>query len=1200
MADSNLKNYLGRLKSMLAAHTTGEWTDCQLLERYAHQRDEAAFASLVRRHSSLVLGVSRRVLHHDQDAEDVFQATFLILARKAASLRWRESIAGWLYRVAYRLALRTRAKAIRQRTQQRTAGIASATKPSTIEESLELLAALDQELHYLADKFRDPLLLCYLEGKTRDQAAQHLGLSLRTLERRLQQGLKLLRARLSKRGVELPLALLTAGLSQQAASACVSAAKVAATVEAAVQLGSRAATTGSAISAKVAALAEGGLKDMTVATMKTRVVVLLAASLLFAGVGALGNYMLATKPAEPEPAAQERTTRPQQAEIWPEGALVKGRVVDSRGVAVPNAEILLLGEEAIIVNADRRNWFAMRDEKERPNPPSTRTNQKGEFRIERKKGTADRLAVIAEDPLFWVVARKSLPQGDNIEIKLPVSGRLAIKCDLPGKAPKQPVEIESRTLQGMGWSKDILRFHFGSYSVANPGEAVFEHLPPGEYVAERFQKTPTGKNSVLNTNCDRQLAKVASNQRAAIRFDRKVGRPLTGRVRGLENVKLRYAFVNIMYFGPEEQLGPNERSRTGTFFDVIPIQSDGRFTTDPIPPGDYQLFLTAVRASTPEQSSQSSDFDGQLQFKVPERGEMPKIEVTAKPVAEKHRRPSKDPRIRVVDESGKPVPTPQAMFHTAAAGDTQWIEGGSGVVYVRFAHMLREGNALEVLVRAEGYASSVARFEGEERNKLQRGEAVITMRRGQKVELRFRLPEGMTWPKGVLPEVYFDDLEERVRIMRQSSNRKSGDIPDFNMLNIRENGAGRFEVRLTPDTPPFHVAIHAPGFLQFFEAGRFTLANVKQGVLEIDVPRPANLDIRFDPGRDNPGEVPFKSVWFQVLWQIQGDSYLQVATDASASVKHQLKLTGLSPGTYLVNVGTQPKPESKPLAGTEVNPGSFHDQKKLVIEAGKSQRVDFHYTPFDPDAFRGQRTAVLRIRLPDGTPAANRELKVEYQGNHYGRQLVFAGRIPESGEVALKNLTDRVASLCPNRLAYAVTVDGESVGSFGFTKDGPTQEFEFHLAPRAGDPAPDIVLRNVATGKSLELRSLRGRIICLEFWATWCGPCQPAMAKLNELCAERSSTWKDRVVLVPVSIDATAERVQRHVSRRSWDGLDHFWVGDTMGAGFDAAAVRAFGIFAVPQAILIGADGRIVWRGHPLNSTGGQDLKSRIESGLAK
>lgn len=1200
MAGRRLEDFLRHLKPLLAVPTTGEWSDDQLLERYASQGDEVAFASLVRRHSSLVLGVGRRVLHHDQDAEDVFQATFLLLARKAASSRWRKSIAGWLYCVAYRLARRSRAKIIRQRALERAAGIASGTKSRTFEDGRELLAMLDEELHSLSGPCREPLLLCYLEGKTRDQAAHQLGWSVRTLERRLQQGLKLLRARLSKRGVELPAALLAAGLSQQAASACVSAATVAATVEAAMRFGSSAVTAGGAISAQVAALTEGELKAMSVAIVKTRVVMLLAASVVLLGVGALGHRMLATKPVEGNQTAEEKTTSAPPVTVWPEGATVKGRVVDPQGVAVSNAEVLLLGEESILVDAERRTWFVSQGEKDHPAPPSTRTNQKGEFRIERKKGTADRLVVIANDPLMWVVPRKSLARGDDVEIRLPVSGSLAINCDLPGKAAKQPVEIESRTLEGMGWSNDVLRFHFSSFSVANPGETVFEHLPPGQYAVDRYQQTPTGKNKVLGTDSDRQLAKVEPSQRATIRFDRKVGRPLKGRVRGLENIDLRYAHVTIMYAGPEEQVEANgRRSRRMTAFDVIPTKADGRFTTDPIPPGDYYLYLDAVRTSTPEH--QSSDFGGQLQFTVPERGDMPKVEVVAKPVAEKDRLRSsnKDYRVRIVDDVGKPVPILQAMIHTADAG-YRWIDGGRGVAFLNDPSMFRNAEALDVLVRADGCASSLLHIEGEQRDKVRQGETTITMRRGQKVELRFRLAEGLTWPKGALPETYFKEFEERVQMMRQPVNRRPGMDEDFNLLNLRAIGAGRFEVRLAHDTPPFHVAIHVPGFLQNFEAGPFTLADAKQGVLKIDIPPPASLNIRFNPGSDNPDEVSFKGVAFQVMRHLHGRTYLQVATDEAPSVRHGLKLTDLSPGTYLVNVRTQPKSERKQAAGTEINLGSYHDQKELVLEAGKAERVDFRYAPFDPNAFRGQRTAVLCIRLQDGAPATDREVTVKYQGGHYGQQVVFAGRLPKSGEITLKGLTDRVASFCPKQLAYAVTVDRQSVGHFGFTKDEPTQEFEFHLAPGVGDLAPDVVLRNVATDKSIQLSSLRGKVVCLEFWATWCGPCQPAMAKLNRLSAEHSSIWKDRVALLPVSIDAAVDRVRPHVLRRGWNRLDHFWTGDRTAGDFDAPAARAFVVSGVPEAILIGPDGRILWRGHPLDKSGEQDLRSRIESELAK
>src|ERR1700687_1520939 len=138
MAGARLEDILRHCKRLLASPATDEWTDCQLLERFTSQRDEVAFASLVRRHGPLVLGVGRRVLHHDQDAEDVFQATFLILARKAPSGGWQKSLAGWLYCVAYRLATRTRTKILRQRERQKEAGTVSAMKATTIEDRPEL------------------------------------------------------------------------------------------------------------------------------------------------------------------------------------------------------------------------------------------------------------------------------------------------------------------------------------------------------------------------------------------------------------------------------------------------------------------------------------------------------------------------------------------------------------------------------------------------------------------------------------------------------------------------------------------------------------------------------------------------------------------------------------------------------------------------------------------------------------------------------------------------------------------------------------------------------------------------------------------------------------------------------------------------------------------------------------------------------
>ena len=514
------------------------------------------------------------------------------------------------------------------------------------------------------------------------------------------------------------------------------------------------------------------------------------------------------EPSATQAAADAKDAAPTATLVWPEGATIAGRVLDHRGMPIANAEVLLLGNERIIVDADRRNWFV--PERDEPTPPSVRTDKNGAFAIARRQGTADRLAVIAEDPLFWVVSRKSLKQADHVDITLPQAGSLAIQADFPSKPPKLPVMIELKTFDGLDWDTDSLRFHMSSFSLANPGETVFEHLPPGQYSVQRFEETKTDRNTVTISGADRRLIKIESAKRAIVRLERRIGQPLSGRVRGLEDVELRYAHLTISSIGPEEVVGKDgRRGRLYSAFDVIPITPEGRFTTDPIAPGKYSANLFAVLASTPQLSSQSSDFSGGLSFTVPEKGDMPRVEIVAKANRPPDLSKVTDLRLRVVDEDGKPLSKLEAMVHTADAGYGSWVEGHDGMVFLGGTWQHR-GAALQVLVRADGYASTVARFAGQQRDDLSNGKAAITLRRGQKVQLRFNLPKDMTWPKGTLPEAYFDDLQERLRMMRQPSNRQGNVVSDFNMLNLREVGAGQFEFSLAADTPRFHVAVHAP------------------------------------------------------------------------------------------------------------------------------------------------------------------------------------------------------------------------------------------------------------------------------------------------------------------------------------------------------------------------------------------------------
>jgi RNA polymerase sigma factor (sigma-70 family) len=167
-------------------------TDRELLRGFAARRDESAFATLVERHGPLVWGVCRRLLRQQQDAEDAFQATFLVLARKAGSVPWREDAANWLYAVALRAARKVRARADRQR---RLEGEVAMTPPIDAPEGpdAETSAVLTEEVGRLPDKYRRPVVLCYLQGKSYGEAAQLLGWPEGTVSGRLARARELLR-----------------------------------------------------------------------------------------------------------------------------------------------------------------------------------------------------------------------------------------------------------------------------------------------------------------------------------------------------------------------------------------------------------------------------------------------------------------------------------------------------------------------------------------------------------------------------------------------------------------------------------------------------------------------------------------------------------------------------------------------------------------------------------------------------------------------------------------------------------------------------------------------------------------------------------------------------------------------------------------------------------------------------------------------
>src|SRR5262245_59650170 len=196
-----IDNLVQRIFALVEPTRGGPDSDGQLLARWVHERDNRAFASLVGRHGALVWRVGRSMLAQPEDAEDVFQATFLVLARKAAALRRHPSIAGWLHQTAHHLALRSRTQAARRQRREETAIARPSADPLEEISVREARAVLGVELERLPRKYREPLLLCLYEGATQDEAAQRLGCSLNTVKRRLERGRELLKHRLARRGL---------------------------------------------------------------------------------------------------------------------------------------------------------------------------------------------------------------------------------------------------------------------------------------------------------------------------------------------------------------------------------------------------------------------------------------------------------------------------------------------------------------------------------------------------------------------------------------------------------------------------------------------------------------------------------------------------------------------------------------------------------------------------------------------------------------------------------------------------------------------------------------------------------------------------------------------------------------------------------------------------------------------------------------
>jgi RNA polymerase sigma factor (sigma-70 family) len=320
MATTNLNVFMRRLVRGMKAETLGDQSDRQLVERFLAAREEAALETLLRRHALMVYRVCWRILQQDQDAEDAFQATFLLLVQKLQTVRKQASLGSWLHGVARRVALKANARATARGRHERRAA-ASRAVPAEEATWRELRLILDAELVQLPDKWRLPLILCYLESRTQDEAAEQLGWSKNTLRRRLEEARKALGRRLARSGVG-PAALAAVLLSDCASAAALPSSLIASTVEAAARV-----ATGETIAA-VAAAGVAALVNGVGGTLVLPGSNIALALLLAGGFVAAGTVFSVSRPAAESPQTRETSGVPKQPQE-PRDEGTKNRIVDA-------------------------------------------------------------------------------------------------------------------------------------------------------------------------------------------------------------------------------------------------------------------------------------------------------------------------------------------------------------------------------------------------------------------------------------------------------------------------------------------------------------------------------------------------------------------------------------------------------------------------------------------------------------------------------------------------------------------------------------------------------------------------------------------------------------------------------------------------------------------------------------------------------